>query len=87
MRLGNFIAFMATLDLCLAVHRGPTNGTHQCMLYTIHRDKSLHHIRYRNCCILCACHCDDHSLLAHMEGNQEAAKRSSVLASWKTRCQ
>lgn len=86
MCMGNFAASMATVDLRLALHRRPTNGTHKRLLHSIHRDKSLHYIWYRDCCILHACHCDDYSLLADMEGDQETTERSSLFTSWKTGC-
>lgn len=85
--MGNFVVVVATLDLRLAVYRGKKNSTHERLLHSIYRDKSLHHIRYSNRRILRACFCDDHTILADMEGDQEATKRSSVLASRKTGCQ
>lgn len=85
--MGNISVTLATLDLRLALYRGQENSTRDNVLYSVHRDKSLHHLWHRYCRILRARQRNDISVLADMARNGEEEKGPDEFARGKTGCQ
>lgn len=85
MCLGYKFVIMAAVDLQLALHRRTTYRTGKGLLYTIHRDESLHHVRNGNCGILCTSNGDVRIILANMERNGETTKGFAKFTSGKER--
>lgn len=84
-RLGYFVASLATLDLRLAVHRGSKDRAAVRVLHPIHRDEPLHHLRHGHRRVLCSCHDNDNSVLADLEGDEETAEGSAEFAGRQAR--
>lgn len=83
--MGYIVASLATLDLRVAVHRGSKNRAIDRMLYPIHRDEPLHHLRHGHRRVLCSCHDNDNPVLADLEGDGETAEGSAKLAGRQAR--
>jgi len=78
--VGHLLAAVATMDLLVAVHRGTTDGSGPRVLYPVHRDEPLHHIRYGHRRVLRSRDGHVYPVLAHMERDGEAAKGPSEFA-------
>lgn len=74
MRVGHLPAAVAAVDLLVAVHRGRADGSGPRVLHPVHRDEPLHHIRHGHRRVLRPCDGHVHPVLAHLEGDGEAAE-------------
>jgi hypothetical protein len=84
-RLGDIAASLATLDLCVAVHRGYKDRAEDRVLHPIHRDEPLHHLRHGHRRVLRSCHDNDNPLLANLEGDEEMSEVPAKLAGRQAR--
>lgn len=65
-----FVA-VASLDLCVAVHRRGEEGAPERVLHPVYRDKSVYYIRDRHCCVLCASDSYVYIILQDLAGDEK----------------
>jgi hypothetical protein len=83
MCVGHLPAAVATVDLLVAVHRGRAHSSGPWVLHPVHRNEPLHHIRDSHRSVLRPRNGDVHPVLAHLEGDGEAAEGPTKPAGWQ----
>lgn len=83
--MGYKFTIMATVDIQLAIYRRSAYSARKRLLYTIHRNESLHYVWYGNCSFLRTGNRNVRFILANMERNGEKTKRFTKFTSRKER--